>query len=79
MTGQRTAPDQLGPEAAQRTDRSQGVTIAHCGDACNSLMDSLCQTCDSPVKGRDCSCWEECLAMARIGDTPCATCEEVQS
>jgi len=77
MTGQRTAPDQLGLEAAQRTDRSQTAKVAHCGGACKDLMDSLCESCDSPVKGRDCSCWEKCLAMARIGDTPCATCEEV--
>ena len=31
-----------------------------CGTPCQDFQDAVCEPCESPVKGKDCSSWSEC-------------------
>jgi hypothetical protein len=51
-------------------------SVAHCGGACEDLVYMICDSCESPVKGKDCCGWSGCLdRYASTADAPCALCE----
>ena len=72
-SGATAAEDREEPAAAAPDTGS----LPDCRIPCNDLAEAICEACESPVKGRDCVGWAECLAEADKDVLPCRFCEPV--